>query len=184
MCYLSHSGGLDGYTGRMYTSRHTYFKTKVWYTTVRRWPVLEQASHYGDTLSGGKNLRSLNAGTEWSASRPGRFNLEERVPVTNEEGAGLTLVSVWTPWRRRNLFASAGKWNPNPRSVDTQLRQRTHLTDWQSSPKGLTLLIQSLTIDTNNSMYPPHTYRPNSRCLLEPPYWSILDTHSFSWHHN
>jgi len=54
--------------------------------------VLEQAPHYGDTLSGGKNPRSLNAGTEWSASRPGRFNLEVR--VTNGEGAGLTLVSV------------------------------------------------------------------------------------------
>jgi len=59
--------------------------------------VLEQAPHYGDTLSGDKNPRSLNAGTEWSASRSGRFNLEERVPVTNGEGAGLTLQSVRTP---------------------------------------------------------------------------------------
>lgn len=50
--------------------------------------MLEQAPRYGDTLSGGKNPRSLNAGTEWTASRPGRFNLEERVPVTNGQGLG------------------------------------------------------------------------------------------------
>jgi hypothetical protein len=39
-------------------------------------PVLEHAPHYADTLSGGKNPRSPNSGTECSASSPGRVNLQ------------------------------------------------------------------------------------------------------------